>query len=95
MAKEKNQLFLILAMVAMITCCNSVIVAAGTPGIMLDKKKYIKSDGGFISLTDVTKNIMIIVCFLSVPLIIGFIYLYTHLKKSGSDDDDDDDDDDM
>jgi len=95
MAKEKNQLFLILFIIALITCANSIIVAAGTPGIFIDKKKYLKSDGGFLSFTDVSKNIMLIVCFLSIPLIIGFVYLYTHLKKSSSDDDEEEDDDDM
>ncbi len=93
MAKDENHLFMILAIIAGITCCNTFIVAAGTPGMIIDKKKYLRPDGGFLAVSDVSKNIMIIVCFLSIPLIIGFFFFYTSIKKSMSSDGGDDDDD--
>lgn len=97
MAKDDNHLFIILAIIGLITCCNGIIVAAGSPGILIDKKKYLKPDGAFLSLSDVSKNILVVVCFLSIPLLVGFIFFYSYVKKSfnnsGSHGDEDEDED--
>ena len=80
-----KKLPIIIGVIFAICMCNSMIIAAGAPGILINKNKYVNpKDNTPVKLRDIGINILATSCCLLVPLCVG-IYILNHFMSKSED----------